>query len=161
MFFLNLIFAILPIMGMNGLTALPAETEEYCNERFQFCITYPSGYFSENVYSDNGDGVTMYAQDGTVEVDIMGSYNVMGWTVDDILNDYFKIMKKKPMEVNLEEMFTDSAYGWVKMTYNYEVQLVQVNLLNDSYITTIITVPASQPDLLDKLTKSVLVTFPV
>ncbi|PHN03604.1 hypothetical protein [Flavilitoribacter nigricans] len=161
MFFLNLIFAILPLVGFNGTFATPVEQEEYCNERFEFCVTYPSGYFSEKVYSDNGDGVTMYAQEGVIEADIIGAYNVMDWSVEGILDNYFKTIKEKPMEVELVELYTDEAYGWAKMKYNYEIQLVQINLLNDSYITTILTVPASSPDLLDELSKSIQVTFPV
>lgn len=143
------------------MTTPPVETEEYCNERFAFCVTYPSGYFSEKVYADNGDGVTMYAQDGTIEADIMGAYNVMNWTVEDIVNNYFKTIREKPMEVELVELYTDESYGWAKMKYNYEIQLIQINLLDDAYITTLITVPASSPELLDELTKSVQVTFPV
>ncbi len=161
MFFLNLIFAVLPLVGINSISTVPMETEEYCNERFTFCVTYPSGYFSEKVYADNGDGVTMYAQEGVVEVDIMGAYNVMDWTVEGIVNNYFQTIKEKPMEVELVELYTDESYGWAKMEYNYEIQLVQINLLNDAYITTIYTVPASSPELLDKLTESVQVSFPV
>jgi DNA polymerase elongation subunit (family B) len=161
MFFFNLILAILPLMGMSDIRSAPLEVEEYCNERFEFCVTYPSAYFSEKQYADNGDGITMYAQEGAVEVDIIGAYNVMEWSVEDIANNYFKSIKEKPMEVELREIYTDEAYGWAKLKYNYEIQLFKINLLDDAYITTIITVPASSPELLDELMESVQLTFTV
>lgn len=161
MFFLNLIFAIFPIIGFNGITSNTIEVEEYCNERFEFCVTYPSDYFSEQEYADNGDGVTMFAEEGKVEADIMGAYNVMDWSVENILDNYFKAIKEKPMEVELVEIYTDDSYGWVKLKYNFEIQLVKINLLYDSYITTILTVPASSPELLEDLSEEVQVTFPV
>lgn len=161
MFFLNLIVAILPLIGFHPEYALAADTEEYCNERFEFCVAYPSDMFSEKEFADNGDGVTMFADDRTVEVDIMGAYNIMDWSVEGIIDNYFKTIKEKPMEVELLELYTDSSYGWAKMKYNYEIQLIKINLLNDSYVTTIITVPGSASELLEELSESVQVAFPV
>lgn len=143
----------------NNLTA--PDLDEYCNERFEFCVTYPNDYFSERVYADNGDGLTLFARDRTVEIDITGAYNVMNWSVQDIVDHYFKTVQEKPMEVELLELYTDEAYGWAKMKYNYEIQLLQINLLNDAYVTTLMTVPTSEESLLEELQKTVQLTFPV
>lgn len=160
MFFLNVIFAILPLFSSSVDVMIPTEVEEYCNERFVFCVTYPGGLFVDKEYADNGDGITLHAAGGRIEADIMGAYNVLGWSMEDIFENYFKAMREKPMEVELLELYTDETYGWAKMKYNYEIQLIRVNLLNDAYITTIITVPASSPDLLEELEDTVQVTFP-
>lgn len=161
MFFINLIFAISPVLGFSAPQPLAAEQEEYCNERFEFCVTYPDDYFTEKTYADNGDGVTMTVDNGRIEVDVMGAYNVMNWFVEDIINSYFKTIQEKPMEVQLSEIVADQTSGWATMTYNYEIQYFYVSMWNDSYITMIITVPASQPETLDLLKQEVQLTFPL
>ncbi|MCB0375609.1 MAG: hypothetical protein KDD04_06795 [Sinomicrobium sp.] len=160
MFFINLIFALVPILGFSADLPATAEQEEYCNERFNFCVTYPNNYFTEKTYADNGDGVVMATADSRVELDVMGAYNVMNWSVQDIIDSYFKSIKNKPMEVELSELKTEASKGSAKMTYNYEIQLFQVNMLGDTYITTIITVPASEPELLNDLVNKIQVAFP-
>ena len=162
MFFLHFVFLgfLSFFAGFTADTSIAGQ-EEYCNERFEFCVTYPGDYFSDIIYADNGDGIALYAQEGAVEVDIMGAYNIMGYSVEGIIDDYFETMKRKPAEAELLELHTDEAYGWAKMKYDLEIQLIQINLLNETYVTTLITVPASSPELLEELRDSVLVTFPI
>lgn len=148
-------------MSTTGNHLTTPDLKEYCNERFGFCVTYPGGYFSERIYADNGDGLTLFAAERTIEVDITGAYNVMNWSVQDIVDDYFEIIQAKPMEVELLELHTEETYGWAKMMYNNEIQLMQVNLLDDAYITTLIRVPASDEALIEKLQQSVQLTFAV
>ncbi len=50
----------------------PPESE-YCNDRFSFCIPYPSG-FTPPEESDNADGAVMRSADGKVEVRAWGHY---------------------------------------------------------------------------------------
>ncbi|MCB0629463.1 MAG: hypothetical protein R2824_30855 [Saprospiraceae bacterium] len=161
MFLINLLIALLPVFGWSQPAELPADQEEYCNERFNFCMTYPEDYFTESIFSDNGDGVTLRAQNGRIEVSALGAYNVMSWTPEDLINSYFKVMKEKPMEVELLELYSDSFTGWVKMQYNHEIQAFHVYMHpeDNSYTTTIFTVPASSPELLEQLTNSVQVSF--
>jgi hypothetical protein len=161
MFLINLIITLLPVIGWSQPAALPVDQEEYCNERFNFCMTYPEDYFSESIYSDNGDGVTLRAQDGRVEVSALGAYNVMDWTPEAIIQDYFKIMQEKPMEVELLELYSDDYTAWAKMKYNHEVQLFQIFMHpeDESYTTTVFTVPASSPELLEQLMNTVQLTF--
>lgn len=161
MFLINLIVALLPVFGASQSTTAPKMQEQYCNERFGFCMTYPEDYFTESIYSDNGDGVTLQAQDGRVEVSALGAYNVMNQTPEEVLEDYFEVMKEKPMEVELLELYSDTYNGWAKMRYNHEIQLFQVALHpeEDVYTTMVFRIPASSPELLEQLLSTVELTY--
>lgn len=161
MFFIKFLLILLPMLGMPAGETTPADPAEYCNERFGYCLVYPDEYLTEQEVADNGDGISVRNAEGTVKVSVTGAYNVMNWNVEEIISLYFESLETKPMEVALSEILTDDSYGWVKVSYNYEIQLFKVNLLNDAYVTTLITVPASQAELLEQLNDSLQVSFPV
>lgn len=152
---------MIPVFGSPQASMAATEPEEYCNERFLFCLSYPEDYFDEITFADNGDGITLSAQNSRVEVSALGAFNVMNWTPESIIESYFKVMKEKPMEVKLLEMHSDNSNGWAKMKYNHEIQLFRVDLHPEEniYTTTIFRIPASSPELLEQLLASVQVTY--
>lgn len=162
MFFINFLLMLLPALSIAPFPpATPADPAQYCNDRFSYCLTYPDEYFTQVMSSDNGDGIMLTNEEGTVKVSVTGAYNVMNWTVEEINDIYFESLENKPMEVRLSEILTEDTYGWVEMRYNYEIQLFKVNLLNDAYVTMLITVPASQAELLEELTEKLQLSFPM
>ncbi len=54
--------------------------KKYRNPRFGFSISYPD-FLTERSEADNGDGITLYSQDGEVELTVSGANNIMGETV--------------------------------------------------------------------------------
>lgn len=51
----------------------------YCNSRYDFCLTYPGSLLTVKQVSDNEDGVLLMTADHRVKVSANGSYNVLQW----------------------------------------------------------------------------------
>ena len=58
--------------------------ETYCNERFEFCVQVPNGYFTETILSDNGEDVTLIGKNGNVTLNISGEHNVESFSADEL-----------------------------------------------------------------------------
>lgn len=59
-----------------------ATAETYCNNRFGFCVSYPSDVQPQKDGAINGDGVILTTADGAITINISGSHNVMDWTME-------------------------------------------------------------------------------
>lgn len=73
--------AIFSFLFVN-IASAQSEMAEYCNNRFDFCIEYPSDIFTEKMLSANGDGVEFTNADGTVYLLASGSNNVLKTSVE-------------------------------------------------------------------------------
>jgi len=47
---------------------------EYTNGRFGFTLVYPENLFATRILSDNGDGITLYNSDRSLELRAYGSW---------------------------------------------------------------------------------------
>ncbi len=68
----------------------------YCNDRFDFCLQYPSDVLSESVSSTNGDGVTLQSTSGKLIVKISGIYDPLNNNIEEelmLFKQYLAIQK--------------------------------------------------------------------
>ena len=61
-----------------------ATAETYCNNRFGFCVAYPTEVQPQKDGAINGDGIILSTADGAITINISGSHNVMDWTTEKI-----------------------------------------------------------------------------
>ena len=78
--------------------------KQYINERFGFTLIYPGDIFVTKIISDNGDGITLYNRDKSLELKAYGSWygdNIreiyheeLGWAKDAGQKVTYKVLKK-------------------------------------------------------------------
>ncbi len=57
------------------------ETNTYCNARFDFCVEYPSGLFTEKIKPTNADGILLRNEDQEISLAIYGEYNILSYSL--------------------------------------------------------------------------------
>jgi len=77
---------------------------QYINERFGFTLIYPKNLFLTKILSDNGDGITLYNGDHSLELRAYGSwygnnikqiyYEELGWAKESGKKVTYKVLKK-------------------------------------------------------------------
>ena len=59
----------------------------YSNARFEYSISYPSDLLKPQGEADNNDGQVFKSADGTTEMRVYGSYNMLNQTLQQIYDD--------------------------------------------------------------------------
>jgi len=156
---------LLLTISLHFFPSPPAEIswdkKEYCNARFDFCVQYPANLLSEQYKATNGDGAKWSNEDQSIQLSVAGSHNVEGWDIEAINQFYFDQLIRKDTSVHLIAIHTDDTYGWVKMRFADKVQYFSVRLLENSYVTTLITVAKDAPKRLDEVRARLDISFPV
>lgn len=75
-------------------------TERYCNERFEFCVEYPNGIFTETLYSDNGDGVILTTKNDQLQMTISGMHNPEDRSTEEVMDEILSELDHKDMETS-------------------------------------------------------------
>ena len=78
--------------------------KHYSNNSFGFILTYPSDRFPTKILSDNGDGITLYNADRSLELKAYGSWygnnikeiyhDELGWAKDDGEKVTYRILRR-------------------------------------------------------------------
>ncbi len=81
-----------------------ARYKHYSNNRFGFILTYPSDKFPTKILSDNGDGITLYNADRSLELKAYGSWygdnineiyrDELGWEKDSGQEATYKVLRR-------------------------------------------------------------------
>jgi hypothetical protein len=134
--------------------------EEYCNERFDFCLQYPVGFFDRIEPSDNADGVRLLAGGQDIELTISGSNNVLQWTLDDmrqlqkevIAEDFGAVqnLSEKPGPGYVEFRFLAAGATHLHRIYHREDEIVFLRIRAGRQ---------TQPEVLAKLLSELVVQF--
>ena len=79
--------------------------KKYTNARFGFTLSYPAGQFVKKVLSNNGDGITLYNNDKSLELKAYGSWygdsirqiyrDEQGWAKDAGQKVTYKVLKNR------------------------------------------------------------------
>ncbi|MEK7253768.1 MAG: hypothetical protein AAB316_03425 [Bacteroidota bacterium] len=156
------IIVTLPFMffGEDKTTAVYKPSKaQYCNSRFEFCVSYPATLLPHQKVSDNDDGVVLRTSDQIGEVSVTGSYNVLQWSPKEL----FDFTIEQDMEG--QKGFTLISSDFNNKDYESRFKLKGKEFYHkayfhkDFYILEIISVPASEPELLTKLQEEVSVNF--
>ena len=135
--------------------------KQYCNNRFGYCLKYPEQLFPKSFVADNDDGIRLASEDGKLHVEASGSYNIMEWELVDIHNAiYDDLMLKYP------DIITTSFDIWANRSesvfrYGNQVSYYENILLNDQYITLVISVPQGMEALLVSLKNEVAIAVQI
>lgn len=135
--------------------------KEYCNARFDFCVQYPAKLLPKQYKATNGDGSRWSNEDHSIQLSVAGSHNVEGWNIEAINQFYFDQLIRKDTSVHLMAIHTDDTYGWVKMRFADKVQYFSVQLLNNSYVTLLITVTKDAPKRLEEVRECLDISYPI
>lgn len=90
---LSLLFAV--FMSPSFLLAQDSSSDRYCNNRYSFCVNYPSQIFTEMHLASNGDGIILHTKKEDIIVRANGNYNVMNWTIEEELENFLQIMNER------------------------------------------------------------------
>ena len=82
---LNIIALFYFLTSLTFTNSAFSQNEIYCNDRFNFCLQYPSDVLSESISSTNGDGVTLQSTNGKLIVKVSGIYNPLNNSIEEEL----------------------------------------------------------------------------
>lgn len=124
-----------PIENLEKSDAKNETFTEYCNLRFDYCLAYPSEYFTQQESSDNGDGAVFLSNDGKITMTIVGAHNVMKWTPKDIFYFTFEDRFRNPnlFVENLGSEITETGFE-AQYIVDDEYWYYNMYLLDDSYV---------------------------
>lgn len=153
------ILLLLPFfIGFSSRSAVETSpAHDYCNARFDFCLQYPKGVFTQMIKSDNDDGVSLYSTDRLLTAQVYGSYNVVGATTTDLYKELVNELSK----TNNKLVVVDSDLN--KTTYeamflgDKEMRYYRTTFQADNAIVTLmISVPKGMEELMHTLQKDIV-----
>lgn len=131
------------------------DTDEYCNKRYQFCITYPENFFTGKDAPDNGDGMTFFDDTRDITFKISGSYNVMNWNLEDIYYFSFENFSKEgDSVVNLSNAMNDTYYTTTFLV-DGQLHYFETHILDDSFVTMSVVLPEKEADTLERIKEDI------
>lgn len=81
-------------------------TNEYCNERFDFCLKYPS-ILSQKDISSNEDGIVLRSDNQDIRLRVFGYHNMLENNAAEELDHYFDMANME--HPKLEAEWTSTA----------------------------------------------------
>lgn len=133
----------------------PLFIENYCNERYDFCLDYPSDILFLAETGDNGDGISLVNKDKKMTVNVYGTFNVFNENIETLYESAIQELAIKPSELEKGDILLENdAY---EFTIETDVAWVyqKVVLSADTIITIFIKVPKRDKEALLKLKKAV------
>ncbi len=142
------------------LTALPAQSEQYCNTEYGFCLEYP-GRFSMLTAKGEADAPALFvSRAGQAQIEISGHYNTDNWSLEDIYYFNFEdhLRRNADLEI-LEETFEQEAF---EVLYQEDGQLHYFRILRQpgQYVKLSVTLPEAQRDALPALRQQLSIESP-
>lgn len=84
-FKINIIILLYILSSLTFSNQASSQNEIYCNDRFNFCLQFPSDILSESISSTNGDGMTLTSENGNLIVKVSGIYNPLNNSMEEEL----------------------------------------------------------------------------
>lgn len=137
-----------------------AQSEQYCNTDFGFCLEYPTEFSMLTAKGGVAEPVRFVANEGQAQVEIRGHSNPDQWSLEDIYYMNFEdLLRQNPDLDILEEAFTEDQF---EVLYQEKGQLhfFRVQQQPGQYITLSVVLPAGQKDRLSALRAQLNVQHP-
>lgn len=134
--------------------------KSYHNQRFNFCVEYPSNFLTPQGESENHDGNTFSNANGSSEMRASGIYNALDETVAEAFerateNDvYYDENKKITYKSQKDNWFVASG------TYYESIFYVKSILVEDTFYTLYFEYHSSETDQFDEIIKRTTKDFP-
>lgn len=103
-----LLIACLFFIGLGMSYGQSPLTNEYCNQRFDFCLKYPS-IFSQKDISSNEDGIVLRSDNQDIRLRVFGYHNVLDNNAAEELDNYFDMANMEHPKLEAE---------WISVTKN-------------------------------------------
>jgi hypothetical protein len=75
---------------------------EYCNDRFDFCLKYPSQVFIQKNISTNEDGLVLRSHDDDLRLRVYGYHNILDNDASSELDNYIEMVQLDHPNVELD-----------------------------------------------------------
>jgi hypothetical protein len=152
---LSFLFAILGVQFAFAQGPL-----EYCNNRFGFCVEYPGDLHLAQDRPINGDGITLEAENGTIQLVIAGSHNVMDWTPEKIYSFEKEAFQDKHQVGTKELKYEADAGGFQAiLAAGADVEAIRMWARNGVYVLISITGPQAKTRQIEALWNQINVKF--
>ncbi len=137
----------------------PQEANQYCNDEYRFCATFPSSILTFQATLIQGNGIILKPEDGFAEVTIAG-YSLPAKTNAKQL---FLSLARKKSALGVEPKIISSLFGedfyecyfLVGKSYYYQ----QCFLIDEHFVWVEIKVPINRPDKMQILQKQISLEF--
>lgn len=134
--------------------------ELYHNERFDFCVSYPSNFLKEMGESENHDGNIFATANESSEMRASGIYNVLEETIGEV----FKSASKNDNYYGEERIITykQQKDNWFVVSGNYyeSIFYVRTVLVDDTFYTLYFEYHSSEAKKFEEIIKHTTRNFP-
>ena len=120
-----------PVLGQEILST----DEQYCNGRYQYCLSYPNTYFDGAIRTDNSDGITLQSTQYNTQLIVAGAYNILDWSLDEIYENNFEKLTLEADFVNLIEYQKTETSCQSLYEFNDRFIFFKAVLLKDKHVT--------------------------
>ncbi len=79
----NIIAFFIWVISVLNPVFTQSQNEVYCNNRFNFCMQYPTEIFTQKILPENNDGIELHSADGTLVVKVSGVHNALESTIQE------------------------------------------------------------------------------
>ena len=127
--------------------------ETYHNQRFDFCIDYPSNFLTPTGESENHDGNTFANANGSSEMRASGIYNALDETVEEAYDRatengvYYYDQRKITYKTQKDNWFVISGNYYESIFY------VKSSLVRDTFYTMYLEYHVSEVQKFDEIIK--------
>ena len=132
----------------------------YHNQRFDFCVDYPSNFLNPSGESENHDGNTFANANGSSEMRASGMYNALDETAAEAFeratenDNYYDEERKISYKLQKDNWFVISG------NYNESIFYVKSILVDDTFYTLYFEYHSSETDQFDEIIKRTTKDFP-
>ena len=134
--------------------------KSYHNQRFDFCVEYPSNFLNPTGESENHDGSTFANANESSEMRASGIYNALDESIAEAFeraterNVYYDDEKKVTYKLQKDNWFVVSG------NYNESIFYVKSILVDDTFYTLYFEYHSSETDQFDEIIKRTTKNFP-
>ncbi len=153
------ILLLLPLfIGFSSKNLAEATSDhDYCNTRFDFCLEYPKVVFTQQIKSDNDDGISLFSADGLFNAKAYGAYNVVGATTVDLFQELVKELSAKNKKLDIVSNNISKTTYEVTFLGDQEMLYYRIMLLPDNAVVTLmISVPKGMEEMMHTLQKDIV-----
>ena len=134
--------------------------KSYHNQRFDFCVSYPSSFLREKGESENQDGNTFANANGSSEMRASAMYNALEESIKEAFQSATK--NERYYEDERIVMYKQQKDNWfvVSGKYNESIFYVRTVLIEDTFYSLYFEYHPSERKQFDEIIKRVCNDFP-
>lgn len=114
--------------------------EDYCNNKFNFCVTYPELVFEKSLTATNKDGLTLSTSNNGVIFKIYGEQNALNYTLKE--QHYFLLKTLEEEHGSIEDhltVYTDKGFNTNIDMAGRKIE-IRCQQFQDYFVTVIIKI---------------------